>query len=128
MRYWWILLIGAAVACTSTKYTTRELEESIVGTWTLVSDSAGNTLRLVRAASFSKNTRGYKFNADGSVIIYGPWGCQMPPNFRESPAVWSVDKKGRIVIEARSFIQGTAHWKIVSLKDDEMRYTTDLIL
>jgi hypothetical protein len=128
MKYWILYLVVFVVACTGPKYTSDYVQTSILGTWSIGTDSTPSVFRFVRTDTFEILRRGFMFNNDGSLDIYGPWGCQMPPFYKKSRGNWHVDNKGRIVVNVLGLSQATAHWEIVSLKPDELRFTTDLVL
>jgi hypothetical protein len=128
MKYWLIYFVIGAAACTSPRYTSDYVQTSILGTWSLDTDSNPSVFRFVRTDTFETLRRGFRFHNDGSLDMYGPWGCQMPPNYRQSRGSWAVDNKGRIVVNVQYFTRATAHWEIISLKPDELRFTTDLVL
>jgi hypothetical protein len=117
-----------ALGCSHHKYTNSYIESSIIGTWSIVEDSEPSVFRFVRTDSFETLRRGFHFFSDGSLTQYGPWGCQMPPYFKTSNGRWEVDKEGRVVIHITQLGNASAHWTIVSLKRNELRFTTDLVL
>ena len=128
MKYVLVLTVFTLLACRSLTYPPEEVQSSIVGTWSMVSDSEPHVFRMVKADSFTTFVRGFQFHEDGKLVIYGPWGCQMPPSFREYSGTWRVDKKGNVVVSAFAFSHVQAHWKILSLSSNELRYITDLVL
>ena len=96
MKYVLVLTVFTLLACRSLTYPPEEVQSSIVGTWSMVSDSEPHVFRMVKADSFTTFVRGFQFHEDGKLVIYGPWGCQMPPSFREYSGTWRVDKKGNV--------------------------------
>ena len=116
------------VGCRSHSYTNEYVHNSIVGTWSIGTDSMPKVFRFVRTDTFQKHRRGFVFYGDGRLDYYGPWGCQTPPNFRDYKGSWEVDKRGRIVIDIYMFPDTEVHWEIVTLKPKLLRFTTDVVL
>lgn len=99
-----------------------ELAERLIGTWVHKQDLDKNSYRFVRADSFKKNTKGFTFQKDGKLVMYVPFGCQLPPNFNAFGAEWKVLNKNTLEIDRHYPGEEPDKMKITKLNDRVLRF------
>jgi len=123
MKYILILLVAWGIsACASQKMTQAEIEKILIGQWQEKESADKSSFRFVRSSEIIADIKSLHFKEDGSVELYFPFGCQMPPFFKTSTAKWRVLSTDKIEIDHSYPGAEPEKWQILKLNRSEFRF------
>ncbi len=103
----------------------EELADQLLGIWVHQQDKDLNSLRFVKAQELEDLSQGMIFQANGKVQLRIPFGCQLPPHFKDFQADWRVLNKSTVEVDRHFPGEKADIMKVVKLNNRVLRIVWD---